>query len=296
MKTHIQKWNNNGWAAAAFILPSMIGFIAFFVFPTIRGLILSFTDWDLLSKPEFIGFDNYIQLFQDPDFWNSVKVTALYVLWNVPVQTVLAVCIALIMDRVTSSGLIRGFLLMPWILSNVVVALLWLWLMDSSLGLLNTVITGHGFNHIPFLTSTKLALPSMAAINIWRHMGYTGLIVFAGLQGIPKEIEEASCIDGAGAFRRFFSIILPYLRPVLAFVVLTSVVGSFQIFDTVSVITRGTGGPVASTYVLYLYIYKNGLEMYRMGFSSAVAMTLFLFLLIVSLIQMKVMKGNETDF
>ncbi|MDA3811865.1 MAG: sugar ABC transporter permease [Spirochaetaceae bacterium] len=296
MKTHIQKWNNNGWAAAAFILPSMIGFIAFFVFPTIRGLILSFTDWDLLSKPEFIGFDNYIQLFQDPDFWNSVKVTALYVLWNVPVQTVLAVCIALIMDRVTSSGLIRGFLLMPWILSNVVVALLWLWLMDSSLGLLNTVITGLGFNHIPFLTSTKLALPSMAAINIWRHMGYTGLIVFAGLQGIPKEIEEASCIDGAGAFRRFFSIILPYLRPVLAFVVLTSVVGSFQIFDTVSVITRGTGGPVASTYVLYLYIYKNGLEMYRMGFSSAVAMTLFLFLLIVSLIQMKVMKGNETDF
>ena len=296
MKTHTQKWNNNTLAAAVFILPSLIGFIAFFAFPTIRGLFLSFTDWDLLSKPKFIGLKNYHILLNDPDFWNSVKVTMLYVLWNVPVQTVLALCIALVMDRVTSSGIIRGILLMPWILSNVVVALLWMWMMDSSLGLLNAWITGLGLPSVPFLTSTSLALPSMAAINIWRHMGYTGLIVFAGLQGIPKEIEEASLIDGAGPVRRFFSIILPYLQPVLAFVVLTSVVGSFQIFDTVSVITHGTGGPVASTYVLYLYIYKNGLEMYRMGYSSAASITLFLFLVLVSVIQMKVMKGNRTDF
>lgn len=294
MKTSKKSMRNNYWAAFLFIIPSLIGFIAFFAFPTIRGFILSFTDWDLLSQQNYVGLENYRELFKDPDFWNSVKVTTSYVLWNVPIQTVLALCIALIMDRFTSSGVIRGVLLMPWILSNVVVALLWLWLMDSSLGLLNNIITGMGFKSVPFLTSIKYALPSLAGINIWRHMGYTGLIVFAGLQGIPKEIEEAAVIDGAGPYRRFFSIILPYLKPVLVFVIITSVIGSFQIFDTVAVTTKG--GPVSSTYVLYLYIYKNGLEMYRMGYSSAVSITLFIFLMLISFIQMKIMKGNHTDF
>ena len=125
-------------------------------------------------------------------------------------------------------------------------------------------------------------------------MGYTALIVFAGLQGIPREVEEASLIDGASPWTRFTHIIIPYLRPVLAFVIITSVIGSFQIFDTIAVTTKG--GPITATYVIYLYIFKNGFEQYLMGYATAAAMVLFLILLGISFIQMKVMRASESDF
>lgn len=281
--------------AASFILPSMIGFLVFYVSPTIQGFFLSFTDWDLLSKSNFIGLKNYSEIFTDKEFWNSLKVTLAYVLWNIPIQTALALCIALIMDRVATSMVMRGILLIPWILSNVVVALLWLWMLDSSIGIVNGILGLTGVKPVNFLTTTQLALPSMAGINIWRHMGYTALLVFAGLQGVPKELEEAAMIDGAGPSRKFFSIIVPYIRPVLAFVIITSVIGSFQVYDTVAIITKGKGGPIASTNVLNLYIYKNGFESYRMGYASAISMILFAILLGVSFIQMKFMKANEAD-
>ncbi len=281
--------------AMSFIVPSTIGFLAFYVAPTIRGFMLSFTDWDLLSKSNWIGLKNYAEIFSDGDFWNSLKVTLVYVLWNIPIQTVLSLCIALVMQRVAKSMLMRGILLIPWILSNVVVALLWLWMLDSSIGIVNAFIAFVGGKPINFLTSTQLALPSMAGINIWRYMGYTALLVFAGLQGVPKEIEEAAVIDGASALRKFFSIIIPYIRPVLAFVIITSVIGSFQVYDTVAIITKGKGGPVAATNVLNLYIYKNGFEAYRMGYASAVSMVLFAILIGVSFIQMKFLRANEAD-
>lgn len=281
-------------AALLFVLPSMIGFIFFFAVPTIRGFFLSFTDWDLLGKAKFVGLANYRSLIMDSDFWNSLWVTVQYVLWNIPAQTVLALGVALVMDRVTQSSLVRGLILIPWLLPNVVVALLWLWLMDPAVGVINGIIKSFGLKSIPFLFSDKIALPSLAAINIWRHMGYTALIVFAGMQGFPKEVDEAAHIDGAGPWRRFFKILLPFLRPVLAFVVITSVIGSFQVYDTVAVTTRG--GPVASTYVIYLYIFKNGFERYLMGFATAVSMILFIILIGISFIQMRLSRADESDF
>jgi multiple sugar transport system permease protein len=295
MKSLSQRNAVKSLTAASFILPSMIGFLIFYVAPTIQGFLLSFTDWDLLSKSNFIGLKNYTEIFSDKEFWNSLKVTLAYVLWNIPIQTALALCIALIMDRVAKSMVMRGILLIPWILSNVVVALLWLWMLDSSIGIVNGILGLAGVKPVNFLTTTQLALPSMAGINIWRHMGYTALLVFAGLQGVPKELEEAAMIDGAGPSRKFFSIIVPYIRPVLAFVIITSVIGSFQVYDTVAIITKGKGGPIDSTNVLNLYIYKNGFESYRMGYASATSMILFAILLGVSFIQMKVMKANEAD-
>ncbi len=295
MKSPIQRNTLKKLISASFILPSMIGFLVFYVSPTIQGFILGFTDWDLLSKTKFIGLKNFTEILTDRDFWNSMNVTLVYVLWNVPIQTVLALCIALIMDRVTKSIIMRGILLIPWILSNVVVALLWLWMLDSSIGIINELLRFAGIKPVHFLTTTQLALPSIAGINIWRHMGYTALLVFAGLQGVPKELEEAAIMDGAGSSRKFFSIIIPYIRPVLAFVIITSVAGSFQVYDTVAIITKGKGGPVDSTNVINLYIYKNGFESYRMGYASATSIILFAILLGVSVIQMKFMKANEAD-
>ena len=163
--------------AASFILPSMIGFLVFYVSPTIQGFFLSFTDWDLLSKSNFIGLKNYSEIFTDKEFWNSLKVTLAYVLWNIPIQTALALCIALIMDRVATSMVMRGILLIPWILSNVVVALLWLWMLDSSIGIVNGILglTGGQAGQLPHHDATRAAVDGghkyLAAYGLYRAAG-----------------------------------------------------------------------------------------------------------------------------
>jgi multiple sugar transport system permease protein len=293
MKTTRKALNRN-LIAFSFVIPCLLGFTLFYLIPTVRGLTYSFTDWNLFNKARFIGLRNYSTLFHDRDFWTAMKVTAFYVLLNIPLQTVLAMCIAIVMDKAAGkSGLIQELLLTPWIMSNVVAALLWLWMLDSSIGIVNSLLVSIGLGNVGFLTSTKWALPSIAGINIWRHMGYTGLLVFAGLQGVPEEIEEAAVIDGAGSVRKFFSVILPYIRPVMAFVIVTTVIGSFQIYDTIAVTTKG--GPVTATYVVYLFIYKNGFEAYKMGYVSAAAMVLFIILVGISMVQMKLMNADEAD-
>ena len=294
IKGKVKSRERQGAGAFLFLIPSLIGFAAFFIIPAVRGAYLSLTDWDLLGKANFIGMENYGKLLTDGEFWNSMWVTVKYVFWNIPLQTILALLIALVMDRVTQSNVFRGVILIPWLLPNVVVALLWLWLLDPAVGVINSVVQGWGWKPINFLTSTELALPSIAGINIWRHMGYTALIVFAGLQGIPKEVEEAALIDGASPWTRFIKIILPYLRPVLAFVIITSVIGSFQIYDTVAITTKG--GPITATYVIYLFIYKNGFESYLMGYATAASMVLFAILMGISFLQMKIMRASESDF
>ncbi len=279
--------------ATLFIVPSLLGFAVFFVFPLARGVVLSFTDWDLLQPSRWVGFDNYIALAQDENFWNALLVTVEYVLWNIPLQTVLALLIAVLMSRYRGSVILKGTLLTPWLLPNVVVALLAMVLLDSSIGIVNEGIKALGLPAVNFLTTTQLALPSIAAINIWKFMGYTALIVFAGMQGIPKEVDEAARIDGATGWTAFSRITLPLLRPVLAFVIITSVIGSFQIYDTVAVATRG--GPGHSTWVLNFFIAKSAFEEYRMGYAAAASLVLFVVLLGVGFLQMRLMKADEAD-
>ncbi len=293
MKTN--KYNiKRNIVAFSFALPCLLGFAFFYLLPTVRGLWYSLTDWDLFTKANFIGLKNYARLFTDKDFWTAMKVTFCYVLLNIPLQTVLALIIALIMDRASKgTGFLRGVFLTPWIMSNVVVGLLWLWMMDPPVGIIDALLIKLGLPKVNWLTDTKTALLSIAIINIWRHMGYTALLVFAGLQSVPKEIEEAAVIDGCGPVRKFFSVILPYIRPVMVFVIITTVIGSFQIYDTVAVTTKG--GPVAATYTIYMFIYRNGFEAYEMGYSSAASMVLFALLACISALQMKLMNGNESD-
>ncbi|MCB0133259.1 MAG: sugar ABC transporter permease, partial [Caldilineaceae bacterium] len=193
-----KRWLNRETGAAwLFILPSLIGFVLFYAVPAIRGLWISTTDWDLLTDPTFIGAENYAKLVSDPNFWNALKVTLYYVVLNIPLQTVIAIGIAVMMDRLTKSIFVRSIIILPWLMPNVVVALLWLWLLDPTLGIVNVGLQALGLDSIPFLTSTQFAMPSIAGINIWRHMGYTALLIFAGLQAIPGSVYEAAAIDGA---------------------------------------------------------------------------------------------------
>ncbi len=276
-----------------FIVPSLLGFVVFFAIPLVRGLCISFTDWDLLGAAHFIGLANYRELLKDDQFWNSVLVTFEYVLWNIPIQTVIAMGFALIMRRLKSSSLLKGAFIVPWFLPNVVVALLALVILDPAIGILNEGIKALGFRPLGFLTTTQLAMPTIACVNTWKFMGYTALVIFAGLQAIPREVDEAALIDGAKGWTAFFRITLPLLRPVLAFVLVTSVIGSFQVYDTVAVATRG--GPVNSTWVMNFFIFKNAFEEYRMGYSTAASMFLFVLLVGAGFAQVRLMRADKAD-
>jgi multiple sugar transport system permease protein len=276
-----------------FILPSLIGFTAFYAVPAVRGLLISFTNWDMLTTPKFVGVDNYTKLLSDPAFWDSMGKTLIYVLLNIPLQTILAVSLASLIDRVTKSSLIRAIFVMPWLLPPVTVALIWLWMLDPSLGFVNNVLRTLGWQTLSFLGSPDQAMPSIALINIWQYTGYTSLLFFAGLQTIPKEVYEAGSIDGASETRMFWSITIPLLRPVLAFVLVTSIIGSFQIFDTIAVTTKG--GPINATKVITWFIYDYAFGRFQMGYATAIAVALFVILIVVTIAQMRILNANQSD-
>ncbi len=279
--------------ALLFILPSLIGFTVFYAVPALRGVWISLTDWDLLRDAKWVGLENYINLFQDKEFWNALKVTIYYVLLNIPLQTFLAILIAVMMSRLTESMIVRAAIILPWLLPPVIVGLLWLWLLDPNLGVVNAWLRGLGFPIIPFFGSPKWAMPTVAMINIWEYVGYTALLIFAGLQSIPGSVYEAASIDGASENQMFWRITIPLLRPVLVFVIVTSVIGSFQLFDVIAITTKG--GPVNATKVINWYIYEQAFSRFNMGYATALSMVLFAMLVFVSLVQMRLMRAGESD-
>ncbi|RLT20829.1 MAG: sugar ABC transporter permease [Chloroflexi bacterium] len=279
--------------AWAFVAPSLIGFLIFFAVPSVRGLLMSFTNWDLLRPAKFVGLANYVRLFGDADFLHALRVTGYYVLLNIPIQTTLALGIAVMMDKFSKSTAIRGILVLPWLLPNIVVALIWLWLLDPTMGFLNQIIMALGFQRQPFLGSIDQAIPTIAAINIWRHAGYTAILIYAGLQTIPKEVYEAASIDGANERQMFFGITIPLLRPVLVFVLVTTIIGSFQIFDTIAITTKG--GPVDATRVVYWYIYEYAFVRFKMGYATTISVALFVILITITFIQMRYFNANSSD-
>jgi multiple sugar transport system permease protein len=279
--------------ALIFIAPALIGFLVFYLYPTIRGLYFSMTRYSLLGTPRWIGFDNYINIMQDKLFWNALWVTVEYVILNIGFQTVIAVGLAVLMHRLTKSTVIRGTLLLPYLISNVIAAMLWFWLLDYQIGLVNSFIEWLGASKIAFFGEEFWAIPTIAFVNVWRHMGYTALLVFAGLQTIPGYVYEAAAIDGSTEWRSFWRITLPLLRPILALVLVLTVTGSFQVFDTVAVTTQG--GPVNATRVMQFYIYQKGFTQQQFGYASALAVILFIILAVVALIQLRLLRAGESD-
>lgn len=276
-----------------FILPALIGFAVFYLYPALRGLQISFTDWNLLSAPNNVGLANYDQALRDPQFWRSLGITLKYVVWNIPLQTLLAIALAVAMDRLVKSMFVKGLLIVPYLLSNVLVGLIFLWMLDPLLGIVNQWLAATPLGKQAFFTGADQAIPTIALVNIWKHVGFNALLFYAGLQAIPRSVYEAAAIDGASEGRTFWRITLPLLRPVTVFVLVTSVIGSFQIFDTVAVTTQG--GPVDSTKVLVYYIYQNAFSFFKMGYATAMSMLLFALLVFFTLMQMRLLRANESD-
>ena len=231
--------------------PALVGLAVFVLYPALRGIYLSFTEYNIFRDPEFIGLDNYAKAVNDPFVWNALWVTLQYVAINIGVQTVFALLLAVLMHRFTKSVWVRGIMLLPYLISNVVVALVWLWLLDYNLGFVNAAIDFVGLDRIPFF-GENTAMATIAMINVWRHLGYTALLIFAGLLTIPRDVYEAAEVDGSGEWRTFFGVTLPLLRPVMFFVLVITVTGSFQIFDTIAVTTGG--GPVTATRTFSILI------------------------------------------
>jgi len=195
--------------ALVFILPALVGFVVFYLVPTLRGFYFSMTQYNLLGTPKWIGFGNYAAIANDPLFWNALWVTTEYVLLNIGFQTAIAILLAVLMQRLTRSTLLRGALLLPWLISNVIAALLWFWLLDYQIGIVNMMLDALGLPKVAFFADEVWAIPTIAFVNVWRHMGYTALLVFAGMQTIPKYIYEAASIDGSSEWSSFWRITMP---------------------------------------------------------------------------------------
>lgn len=280
-------------AAWWFLLPVLAGFAVFYGYPAARGVWYSVTDYTMLNTPSYVGADNYAKLAQDGQFWNSLLVTGWYVILNIGSQTALALGIAALMHRLTRSVVLRATLLLPWLVPNVTIGLLWMWLLDTNLGFVNHLIGAFGVSPIGFFTDSTWAMPSIAAINTWAYTGYTALLLYAGMLQIPQYLYESASIDGANEWRMFRRITLPLLRPVLALVLVVSLIGSFQIFDTIAVTTRG--GPVSATRVIYYYIYQQAFTYFHMGYAAAAAVCLALILGVLTAVQMRLLRASRSD-
>jgi multiple sugar transport system permease protein len=276
-----------------FVAPALVGFLVFYLLPTLRAIQISLTDWNLMRAPKFVGLANYAKLLGDENFWHSAWVTLAYVLYNIPIQTALGLLLAVISDRLARAVSLRAVIIAPYLISNVVAALVWLMMLDPILGLVNGFLEIVGIGRQGFLASPDQAMVSVAAISTWRHTGLTALLFYAGLQAIPRHLYEAARLEGAGEWTMFRRITLPLLRPVLAFVLVTSLIGSFQVFDVIAVATAG--GPSNSTRVILWYIYENAFKFNKMGYASAISVVLFVTLILVTLLQMRLLKADQSD-
>lgn len=277
-----------------FILPTFGAYLLFSLIPTAAVFVLSLFRWDLVNEPAFVGLDNFSQLFGDPLFLKSLRITFTYVLYNIPIQYLLSLLLVLALNRsLRGIKAFRVVYLVPWVTTPVAVAIVWKWVLNPSTGILNYVIERLGFDRVDWFSSA-MAMKSVLMVNVWQHTGFSTLIMLVGIQSIPKVYYESAQIDGAARFRSFRHITLPLLKPTLLFLLITGFIGSFQVFDTVYTMT--SGGPGDSTSVFYFLIYKQAFHFLEMGYASAMSVVLFLILMAVTLLQFKLFRNTTYDY
>ncbi|HEX3788021.1 MAG TPA: sugar ABC transporter permease [Pseudonocardiaceae bacterium] len=284
---------HDGRLAWLLITPAAVGFLVFAAYPLVRGVYLSFTSFHVLTAPVWTGLANIRELLQDDTFWSSLGVTVYFVLLSVLIGMVLSLVTAVVLHRLTSSTVIRGLIILPFLISGVIAGLVWSWMLDTQLGIVNNVLeklTGHP---VLFLGSTSWAVPTVALISVWKSMGYNAILLFAGLQVIPADVYEAARLDGAGEVQMFRRITIPLLRPILVMVVILTVIGSFQVFDIVQVTTAG--GPANASMVLQMYIYNKAFTQFDFGYAATMSLALFVMLIAITFMQMRLARANETD-
>lgn len=270
--------NLSGWLFAS---PWIIGFILWTVGPMIASLWIALTEWDLISSPRWVGLANVTTMIDDALVWQALKVTTIYALISVPIHLVVGLLLAILLNaNISGVRFYRTAYYMPSVLSGVAVALLWRWLFSTEFGLFNTMLSYVGIVGPSWLGDERWALTSLILMSVW-GVGAGTIIYLAGLQGIPIDLYEAAQVDGATSWHRFWSVTLPMMTPILFFQLVTGLISALQVFTQAFIMTKG--GPNNSTLFFLLYLYRNAFEYFRMGYASALAWVLFIYILVLTI-------------
>lgn len=288
-----RRWNRVQLIGLLFVLPAGLYILIFQMIPVVYGFVLSFTDYNPIRRggPEFTGFDNYAELVSNPEFGNALLVTGRYVLQVLPLTVVIALVLALLVNRpFRGVGLFRSALYLPHIVSLTVVSLVWLW-MYSPNGLFNDVLATFGLPRQKWLLDADTALNAASAMRIWKALGSNMVLLLAGLQSIPRDLYEAARVDGAGRWNTFRYVTLPGLRPMLVYVVTMDIIFLAQGFAEIYVLTKG--GPLGSTTTVNYLIYTEAFQYNQLGSASAMAFVLFAFIVGFSVLSVRSLVGRQ---
>ena len=268
-----------------FVLPAFIGILIFIVIPIVCSFALSFTNWDLLNEIEFVGFQNYREILSEKDFIQILVNTVVYALSTTFFAVIIPLIIASILNnKIKGVEFFKTVYFLPFITPAIVIAIVWAWIFDPNIGLVNSIFK----THLTWLFDTRLAMPVLIFISVWKLIGYNVILFLTGFTTINTNIYEAARIDGANEREIFIDITLPLLKPTICFVTLVTAISSFQVFDLIYVLT--SGGPNDSTNVLVYSIYKYAFEYFDIGKSCALAYILFFIIFILALLQKKLVK------
>ncbi len=281
-----------------FILPSLLGFLVFTFIPVIISFVLSFSNWNFMQgwgAIKFNGLSNYFRLFSDEWFLNSYKNNILFTALTVPVLIGLGLVMASIINKYIYGGAaVRTMIFIPYIASVVAVCTVWMVLLQPSYGPVNQALKAFGVENPPgWLADFKWSLPSIMIIYIWQQVGYYSIVFLAGLKGLPEDVYEAAKVDGASPVRQFFSITIPLISPTTFFLTIMGIIGSFKVFDQISVLTQG--GPGSSSSVMAYYVYRTAFDYFDMGYANTLAWALFVLVFLVTLIQWKLQDRFENE-
>ena len=288
---HKLSHRGDGLIAWVFVFPVVAGILLFNVYPIVFSLYISFTRWNLITPPTWVGFGNYIHLFTaDPTFFLTLRNTLIYSFCTVFIGMFLALSLALLLNmKIAGQSLFRAIIFVPVVVPTAAAALTWAWLYDaSSAGIINAGLKFFGVAPIPWLTNTHVALWAVIIEALWAQLGFNAVIFLAGLQNIPEEYYEAAELDGANAWQKFIHITLPGVSPITFFVLVTSLIAAIQVFDIPWVMT--TGGPANATQMIVIYLYLNAFRLQRMGMATAMGYIVFMTILFVTFINFRLQK------
>src|SRR3989440_8383702 len=285
-------WNRNTtdklWALL-FVGPQLIGLLAFSALPLLSALYLSLTNWDGFGNQTFVGLSNFVEQIQSPDLHIALWNTLVYTLIAVPGGLILALLVAMALSNIQFKTFYRLLYFMPVVTSSVAVSVIWLYLLNNDFGIINTNVKAWTGIELPnWLVDSHWVMPSVAMIAVWQGLGYSMVIFLAGLANIPVSVKEAAMIDGANKLQVFRNVTLPLLSPTTFFLTITALIGSFQVFDQVFVMTDG--GPGKASYTMVFHVYKLGFRDFTCGKSAAAAMILFAIILGVTVFQLYAQK------
>lgn len=273
----------NDLAGYGFVLPFLIAYGLFLLWPIVLGLRMSFFNWSLVGKgtTDFLGLRNYRELFGDPNFWSSLWHTVWFTILSTPPLVILGFAFALLVNRaIPAKWFFRLAFFAPYVLPSSVIAIVWSWMYQPGFGFLDNYLSGIGLGSVGWLTDTKVAMISIVIATVWWTIGFNFILYLAGLQEIPAELYEASAIDGAGAWQRIRYITVPLLRRTTTLIVILQVLASLKVFDQIYLLTAG--GPNYATRPIIEYIYDSGFTLYRVGFASAMSYVFFVIILVIS--------------